>query len=201
TRADWLFCLRWTLATAIALTLPTLLGQVAFLEPIGPWTGPIWLGIAQTLALERYWTRSIPWGLATAIGGYVAIGGYYLLVVVSLATAAILPSTLVEIVFVYLPIIGSGAILGLAQALVLRGVSRWWRWWPLVSGVILSISIFWLVGLSIEAVILQSAESPSRSPWWYWTLLTALSGLIGGVLKSLALALFLKRTPHLRKKL
>ncbi|MGF1521758.1 MAG: hypothetical protein ACFBSF_05495 [Leptolyngbyaceae cyanobacterium] len=203
TRADWLFCLRWTLATAIALSIPTLLKQVSFLEQIGLWTGPIWLGIAQGLALERYWTRSIPWGFATAVGGYLAIGSYSLLILASFAVAPILPSALGQITFICLPTVGGGVILGLAQALVLRGVSRWWRWWPLVSSMVLLVSIFWLIALSIEASVMQFAigdEPPSRPSWWYWTLLTAVSGLIGGVLKSLALALFLKRTPRLRKK-
>ena len=199
TRADWFFCLRWTLATAIALGLTPLLLRLELIRPIGLWTGPIWLGLAQGLALERYWTRSIPWGFATAIGGYLGIGAYYLLIQSSLYAGPEIPLVLTDISFYGLAPLSGGAVLGLAQAFVLRGVSRWWRWWPLVSGLVLLASIFWLVNLILWDAFQRIDPFLSR-PLWYWICLTALSGIIGGVLKSLALALFLKRTPRLRKK-
>ena len=160
------------LATAIALGLCGLLSGLGFLG------GPVILAIAQGLALERYWTRSIPWGVATVIGGYLALG----VIVVGFALPPPLSVAL------------SSAVLGVAQALVLRGTSRFWQWWPLVTIVVLLLSVSWFVPMAMDEVIYGSQRPP-----WQWVALAGLTGIIGGALKGLALTWFLKQTPRLEK--
>ncbi|MEM9004924.1 MAG: hypothetical protein AAGE59_15545 [Cyanobacteria bacterium P01_F01_bin.86] len=195
TRADWQFCFRWALVTAIAVSIPLLLHQVSFPRMVAIWTVPIWIGIAQGLTLERYWTRSIPWGFTTAMGGVGAFAVAAILrqLVDSINVLADLRGT----IFVSLPAI-VGVLWGLAQALVLRGTSRWWRWWPGVNVVILHISIVGLVILTVHDGVQQYYASVPPRPWWHWLFYVFLSGLISGFLESLALALFLKQTPRLQ---
>ena len=156
------------LLTAIALGLCGFLGNLGFL------TGPVILAIAQGLALERYWTRSIPWGFATVIGGYLALGITF--------TMLALPLPLV--------IILSSAVLGAAQAFILRGTSRFWQWWPLVTVMVLLVSISWFLPRAIDAAIYGSQQTS-----WHWIAMTGLTGVIGGTFKGIALAWFLKQTP------
>ncbi|NER80731.1 MAG: hypothetical protein F6K42_14405 [Leptolyngbya sp. SIO1D8] len=171
TRKDWRFCLRWTVATAIALSLCGLLGPVGFM------VGPLTLAIAQGVALKGYWGRAIFWGFGMVVGGHTAW------VALALGLLAQAP--------VSLAIVMSSAVLGLAQAFVLRGASQVWRWWPLVTIVILQVSIGWFVPL-----VLNAAVYGSQRPMWQWITLTTLTGLIGGSLTSIALAWVLKQPPR-----
>jgi len=170
TAADWQFCGRWTLATIIAIALGALLG------PIGLFLGPVFLAITQGWVLRAYWPEGyLWWGIATLIGGYISIpvmvGGL-------LAFSAL---SLPLMIFV------SGAIIGGGQALVLRRQSRRWVWWPLISGLILTLSLFWYIPEAIDAAIYGQNRTA-----WEWVLRASLAGLIGGLLKGFALTQYLQ---------
>ena len=172
---DWRFCLRWILATAIAL------GFCGFLGIPGLMVGPLVLAIAQGLALKGYWSCSIFWGFGTVVGGYTAL-------VAMLGLILLTPAPISLMVFV------GSAILGLAQAFVLRGVSRFWQWWPPITIAALLISIGWFVPLAINAGIYGT-----QRPEWQWIVIAAMTGLIGGALKSVALVWFLKQPTRLNR--
>ena len=172
TPADRRFCLRWILATTAAIALCNPLGAPGLL------IGPVVLAIAQGLALRRYYAPFVWWGLATIVGGYGAIA---LFIVWALFWSA-LPLPLMVLV--------CGAIVGCLQAWVLRRGSRLWGWWPLVNAVILTVSIAWFVPDMVDAAIYGT-----RRILWHWVALAALTGLIGGCLKGVALVWFLKKRP------
>lgn len=173
-KPNWRFCLQWVLATAIALALCNLLG------PIGLLIGPGVLAIAQGYVLRRHRYRFFfAWGATTAIGGYGALFAYFVLF---LSMASSLP------LWVLVGI--GGAILGVAQAIVLRGHSRYWRWWPLINAIILTISLGWLM-----PTIMDGAIYGSRQPDWQRLLRMALTGIIGGTLKGLMLDQVLRHQP------
>lgn len=169
TRSEWQFCGRWLLATSIAIALCASLG------PVGLLVGPILLAIAQGYVLKRYWLRFKAWGIATLVGGYLAIGAFIGL----FFSASFLP--LAPMVFL------SGLPLGATQAYVLRRDGRSWQLWPLVSALVLTISLYQFMPLAVGAAIVGT-----RRPFWEWMLLAALAGLIGGFLKGVALAWILK---------
>lgn len=174
-RKDWIFCLRWTLATAIAIGICSLFGLYGLL------VGPFVVAIAQGLALVGYWNYAILWGLAIVIGGYTALVAFLGLFVYS-------PLPLPITVMI------SGAVMGLAEGFVLRPVTRLWKGWPLLKSLVLLISIGWFV----PSVINASVSGVTRS-WWEWLALATLTGLIGGALKGLALVWFLKQAGHFKK--
>jgi hypothetical protein len=169
TPSDWRFCLQWTLATAIAIGLCGALG------PIGLLVGPVVLAIAQGYVLRRKQPLFLFWGIATLVSGYVAIA----LVFVQVLFAYVIP----------LPVVVAmgGAIVGVAQAIVLRSRSRYWAWWPLVSAVVLTLSLFWFMPDAVNVGIYGT-----QRPFWVWMALAALTGLIGGILKGLTLIWLLK---------
>jgi hypothetical protein len=169
--ADWWFWLRWTAATAIALGLCGALG------PSGLFAGPLLLAIAQALALKGYWRRGGLWFFLTLVGGYGAIA-----VLVAIALTMGNP---------ILMVVGGGAILGGFQALALKGVTRRWVWWPLVTIAVLLISIGWFVPLAFNAAIYAP-----QWPTWRWLTMLAGSGILGGALKGAALVGLLPRSPQ-----
>lgn len=169
TRADWRFCGQWTLVTTIAIALCNPLG------PIGLMLGPVVLAIAQGYILKRHRHRFLPWSIATMIGGYVAISLFTGLFLYGVASP------------VPLQVFLCGAIVGLAQGLVLRHDSRHWLWWPMVNGAILAVSIAWFMPGVLDASVYGTQRPPLT-----WLGLATLTGLIGGFLKGIALRAFLK---------
>ncbi|MBE7380154.1 MAG: hypothetical protein F6J95_001935 [Leptolyngbya sp. SIO1E4] len=174
-RDGW-FCLRWTLATAIALSVSGSLNSDGF------FAGPVLLAIAQGFALVGYWRRAIYWVIATVFGGYLAMVAFIGMLLLSFGIGR-LPETLTFSV--------SGVLLGLPQALVLIGQSRFWRGWPLASGITWLISVGWFFTFASNRSLFQHFGG-----LWQISILFAVCGLIGGMLKGLALVWFLKQTPH-----
>ncbi len=172
TRKDGLFCLRWTLATAFTLSLCGALGALGVL------VGPLAIAIAQALALRGYWRRSLLWGIATTLGGYVTFAVFFALY---LSTGGFLPFNLLIAI--------AGAVWGLSQSFVLRLETRRWYLWAVMNAVVLLVAIGWFMPLAINAAIYGSQRW-----WWQWSLLAGATGLMGGALKSVALALILRRT-------
>lgn len=157
------------LATTIAIALCTPLGA------IGLFLGPVLLAIGQSYVLKRERHRYLPWGIATLLSGYVALFLFLLLFLYG--------AFLTVPVMVFL----CGATIGLAQGLVLKSNSRYWRWWPIVNGAILTVSIVWFIPSVLDASVYGSQRTLLS-----WFVLAPLTGLIGGCLKGLALAWFLK---------
>ena len=169
TAADWQFCGRWTLATVVAIALAAALG------PLGLFTGPLILAIAQGWVLRPYWAEDyLWWGMATLLGGGLSI----LVLVIGVLVFSTLPLPLM--IFV------GGAIIGGGQALVLRRNSRRWVWWPLINGLILTVSLFWYLPDVLDAAIYGQHRAT-----WEWVLRASLVGLIGGALKGVALTQYL----------
>lgn len=172
TPSDWRFCLRWTLASAIAI------GFSGSLGPIGLLVGPILLAIAQGYVLRRQKPMYLQWGIATLVGGYIAIA----LLVAWVLFASSIPLLLIIAI--------CGAIVGLAQAFVLRRHSRYWAWWPFVNAAVLTISLFWFMPDAVDVGIYGT-----QRPFGVWGALAGFTGLIGGILKGLALMGLLKQPP------
>lgn len=172
TPSDWRFCLQWTLATAIAISFCGALG------PIGLLVGPVVLAIAQSYVLRRKQPLFLFWGIATFVGGYIAIA----LLVAWVLFASSIPLLLIIAI--------CGAIVGLAQAFVLRRHTRYWAWWPFVNAAVLTISLFWFIPDAVDVGIYGTQRS-----FWGWMALAGFTGLIGGILKGLALMGLLKHPP------
>ena len=168
TSKDWRFCARWTLATTLAIALCNALDIVGFLS------GPIVLAIAQGWALRSYWPHYRLWALATLIGGYLAL--LELLLCVLFAPWPVFVSVFV-----------CGAIAAGPQAWVLRRHRQPWRRWPLINAVILTLTLFWFLPDMLDASIYGNTR-----PAWEWVARAALTGLIGGSLKGIALTQFLQ---------
>ncbi|MBE7380153.1 MAG: hypothetical protein F6J95_001930 [Leptolyngbya sp. SIO1E4] len=180
---DWWFCLRWTLATAITLGGSIWLGERAFL------VGPILLAIAQGLALVGYWRRAIYWAIATLLGSYLTVMAFLGMLILSFRMGS-MPESLVfrESLLAFLI---CGTLLGLPQAFVLDRVSRFWRWWPLASGITWLISVGWFFTFASNSSLFHHFGG-----LWQTIIQIAVCGLIGGMLKGLALVWFLKQTPR-----
>jgi hypothetical protein len=142
--------------------------------------GPVLLAIAQGFALRRYWSRALQWGLATLVGGYLALGVFMGLLIANSLTLS------------WLWLVIGGSVLGLVQAFVFKGRSRYWGWWPLVSGMSLLIGVSWFMRAAMNTAVYGTQRSAV-----IWLVLAALTGLIGGALKGLALTWFLQQSPTL----
>lgn len=140
-----------------------------FLDTSGFFSGPVVLAIAQGWALRSYWPHYRVWGLATMVGGYLALGAF-----------------LACVLFAHWPIFVSvfvcGVIAAGPQAWVLRRHHQPWQWWPLVNAVILTLTLFGFLPDMLNAAIYGNTR-----PTWEWVARAALTGLIGGSLKGLAL--------------
>jgi hypothetical protein len=169
TAADRRFCGRWLLATMLAIALCNPLG------PIGLFIGPVVLATTQSDVLRREGHRFWPWGIATLVSGYLAI---------ALFTGLFLGVPKLPIPVMVLI---CGAIVGAAQGWVLRRESRYWRWWPLLNALILTVSLSWFMPGVLNAAI-YGTQRVSLT----WLALATLTGLIGGLLKGLALAWLFK---------
>ena len=175
TPSHWRFGFFWMLATTIAIVLCAPFGS------IGLFMGPALLASAQGYVLNRHGYPFIGWSLATLVSGYSAI----VLFVALFFSMTALPL----VVFI------CGAVMGLAQGLILRRRTRYWVWWPVVSAAVLTISIAWFVPSAVNATIYGSERSGLD-----WLVLATFSGLIGGCLKGIALAWFLKGPASLSRK-
>jgi hypothetical protein len=120
----------------------------------------------------------LQWGIATLVGGYIAI---------ALLAAWVLFASSIPLLLI---IAICGAIVGVAQAIVLRSRSRYWAWWPFVNAVILTISLLGFMPDAVDAGIYGT-----QRPFWVWMALAGFTGLIGGILKGLALMGLLKHPP------
>lgn len=164
TSKDWQFCARWTLATTLAIALCNALLVVGFFG------GPILLAISQGWALRSYWRHYRLWGLATIIGDYLAIVAFF-------------PLLLFARWPVFVSVFVCGAIAAMPQTWVLRRHRQPWQWWPLVNAGILTLALFWILPTMIDAWI----SGHVRPFIWEGIALAALTGLIGGSLKGIAL--------------
>lgn len=167
-QADRRFLLRWVMATTLTVALCSLMG------PVGLLVGPLPLAIAQGLALRCYWDRAALWSIATLAGGYSALVvffGLYFFAPLPLSATLLL----------------SGAVIGWSQAMVLRGLTRFWGLWPVLSGLLLWLSLGGFVVTVTNAVVFGTAR-----PWWHWLAQATLIGLMGSPLAGLALIWVLK---------
>lgn len=164
------FCLLWTAATSLTIGICMVFGAPGF------FFGPLLLAGAQWGVIQRYWPKTLGWMIATLVGGYLALAA---MVAMVLWTAQPLLALLV-----------AAAILGLAQGLSLKGVSR--RWWavPVVTIVVLLIAAGWLVPQGVDAGIYGSERDG-----WVWGLWGLASGALGGALKGLALTWLMPPMP------
>lgn len=176
TSEDWRFCARWTIATTLAIALGNVLHIVGFFG------GPIVLAIAQGWALRSYWRHYRLWGLATMVGDYLALFSF-----LALTLFAQWP--------VFVSVFIGAAIAAVPQAWVLRRHRQPWRYWPLVNAGILTLALCWVLPIMINAWISGDARPFS----WEGLALAALTGLIGGSLKGLALTQVLQPRALLRE--
>ncbi|MEM1279287.1 MAG: hypothetical protein AAGG53_04515 [Cyanobacteria bacterium P01_H01_bin.152] len=168
TSKDWRFCGRWTLATTLAIALCNALDIGGFLS------GPIVLAIAQGWALRSYWPHYRLWALATIVGDYLAVFAFLALILFARWP-------------VFVSVFVCAAISAGPQAWVLRRHRQPWRRWPLINALILTLTLFWFLPDMLDASIYGNTR-----PAWEWVARAALTGLIGGSLKGLALTHFLQ---------
>ena len=158
------FWLRWTLGTGAAIALNSLIGPWGFL---GGWLP---LALVQGWALRGYCRRALPWLIATAMAGALGTTG---LVFTFLYTTSAIAG-----------VVAAAAVMGGAQALVLRGLSRHWLWWPVINVAVLVSTAGWMVHWGANTSLMPGA---AYGQWWLWGALGLITGLVGGGLKGLAL--------------
>ncbi|MCA1995588.1 MAG: hypothetical protein LDL41_26595 [Coleofasciculus sp. S288] len=175
----WIVGVWWTVATVVSLTAAMAVNPVW-----GQVVGPATLGITQWLVLRQHIPKAGWWILATTLGGVVAL---YLGSAVSFFTTSIL--------WIGSGVVGGavgGAILGLAQWLVLRRHVSQAGWWIAASAVALAVGAGWLVYLGIESAFTFDA-SMDLIQIIRWSGMGALSGAIGGAIKGGALVWLLRQ--------